>query len=156
MEVNKIEAVLDTYIISELTCALIPTRSIDHQTKVIERDHIYYVNQSPLEIIKQNCLLNGSDYNGRREAVKYHLGYSRKSPIAISKLIYAFPTHAITHYDCIWLFSKQISYIKHISSLSKVIFKNHYILKLPISEHILNKQHLRCFAVKNLYKSLTS
>lgn len=127
-----------------------------HQAKVIELDHIYYVDQSPIEIIKQNCLLNGSDYNGRRAAVKYHLGYSRKSPIAISKNLHAFPTHAVTHYDCIWLFSKQISYIKQLPPLSKIIFKNNYILKLPISEHILNKQHLRCFAVNNLYESLIS
>lgn len=146
--------IFDTYIITELTCALIPTRSIHHQTKVIEKDNIYYINQSPFEIIKLNCLLNGADYNGRREAVKYHLGFTRKSPIAISKSIHAFPTHAITHYDCIWLFSNQISYIKKIPSLSKVIFKNNYKLKIPVSEHILNKQFLRCYAVKNFYKSI--
>src|SRR5699024_5373922 len=58
---NKIgneKSILSTYIITTKTYALIPTRSTDHQTKVIEEDHTYYVNQSPLELIKLNCLLN--------------------------------------------------------------------------------------------------
>lgn len=151
---NKIKNILTTYVINESTCALIPTKSVEHQTKVIEEHHIYYVNQSPIEIIKFNCLLNGSDFNGRRLSIKYHLGFSRKCPIAISKTIHAFPTHAIADFDCIWLFSSKINKIISKNKASKIIFNNKYKLIVPVSNYILTKQHFRCFAVNNLYKTI--
>jgi len=155
-KIENTKDVLPTYRITDKTYALIPTRSVHHQTKVIEKDKVYYVNQSPLEIIKLNCLLNGSDYRGRRQAISYHLNFTRKTPIAINKTLHAFPTHSIKDFDCIWIISKQIAYIKPQSNKSKIIFKNNSKLKLPISTHILQQQILRCFAVSNLYKQIQS
>src|SRR5690625_5946515 len=76
-KIGNEKSILSTYIITTKTYALIPTRSTDHQTKVIEEDHTYYVNQSPLELIKLNCLLNGSDFTGRAKSITYHLNFKR-------------------------------------------------------------------------------
>src|SRR5699024_4737228 len=131
---QNVKSIFDTYTITQTTYALIPTRSINHQTKVIEENNIYYINQSPFEIIQYNCLLNGSDYSGRRAAVRHHLGFIRKSPIAISKSLHAFPTHATTNFDCIWIFSNHVSEIMTQHEHSKIIFRNNYTLTLPISK----------------------
>src|SRR5699024_10999371 len=111
-KIENTKDVLPTYRITDKTYALIPTRTVHHQSKVIEKDKVYYVNQSPLEIINLNYLLNGSDYRGRRQAISYHLNFTRKTPIAINKTLHAFPTHSIKDFDCIWIISKQIAYIK--------------------------------------------
>src|SRR5699024_1820894 len=93
------------------------TRSTDHQTKVIEEDHTYYVNQSPLELIKLNCLLNGSDFTGRAKSIAYHLNFKRMSPVAINKRIHAFPTHSLADCECMWILEKQILRCYAVSNL---------------------------------------
>src|SRR5699024_1773559 len=134
--------------------ALIPTRSTDHQTKVIEESQIYYVNQSPLEIIKLNCLLNGSDFTGRAKSITYHLNFKRKSPVAINKSLHAFLTHSLADFECIWIFVYQIAYTEPHGSSSMIDFKNHSDLPLPITYHILEKQNLRYYAVSNLFEHI--
>src|SRR5699024_5763014 len=134
----------------------IPTRSTDHQTKVIEEDHTYYVNQSPLELIKLNCLLNGSDFTGRAKSITYHLNFKRMSPVAINKKLHAFPTHSLAYFDCIWIFLKQIAYTKQNVNKFMIVFKNYAEFPFLISSHILEKQILRCYAVSNLFEHIQS
>ena len=155
-KIGNEKSILSTYIITTKTYALIPTRSTDHQTKVIEKDHIYYVNQSPLELIKLNCLLNGSDFTGRAKSIAYHLNFKRMSPVAINKRIHAFPTHSLADFECMWIFLKQIAYTKPNGNKSMIVFKNYAEFPLPISTHILEKQILRCHAVSNLFDHMQS
>ena len=150
----KIQLILDSYQITPATCALLPTRSLDHQTKVIEEEQILYVKQSPFDVIKHNCLLNGADYAGRINAITYHLHFKRKVPVAIHPTIHAFPTHRVNSFECIWLFAKQITRTQAKNNHSKIVFKNNTTLKLPISNHILTKQSMRCAEVANLYKQI--
>src|SRR5699024_4435073 len=146
-KIGNEKRILSTYIITTKTYALIPTRSTDPQTKVIEEDHTYYANQSPLELIKLNCLLNGSDFPARAESVADHLNFKRMSPAVINKRIHVFPTHSLADFECMWIFLKQIAYTKPNGNQSMIVFKNYAEFPLPISTHILEKQILRCYAV---------
>src|SRR5699024_7668113 len=109
-KIGNEKSILSTYIITTKTYALIPTRSTDHQTKVIEEDHTYYVNQSPLELIKLNSLLNGSDFTSRADSIACHVLLDRVSPRPINKRIHAFPTHALAAFECMWIFLRRIAY----------------------------------------------
>src|SRR5699024_12254061 len=125
-------SILFTYLITPKTYALIPTRSTDHVTQVIEEDHTYYVNQSPLALSKLNCLLYGSDFTGRTKSITYHLNFKRMSPVAINKRIHAFPTHSLADFECMWIFLKQIAYTKPNGNKSMIVFKNYTEFPLPI------------------------
>src|SRR5699024_6464385 len=140
-----------TYNITTKTYALIPTLSTNHQNNMIEKDHIYYVNQSQIQFIIINYLLNDTDFTVRLISITYHLNFKRMSPVAINKKIHAFPTHSLADFDCMWIFLKQIAYTKPNGNQSMIVFKNYAEFPLPISTHILEKQILRCYAVSNLF-----
>lgn len=150
--------VLNKYVISNETIALLPARKIGYSTIAWEKDRKVYVRQTPLEVIKVNCLDNGASYEGRRDAVKHLTPYKKKLPIPISqkKEIYAFPTHATHNFECHWLFSEHILTIlkRSTTNESTVHFKNNQVLPLAVSPYILNKQFHRTLKyVLNYLKS---
>src|SRR5690625_7833137 len=91
--------IISTYKINSHTQALLPAKSINYQTIVIEENKILYVRQTPLEIIRQGCVDDWSDYVSRRNAVMHHTSFIQRLPIPvnISKAIYFFPTHSHGH-----------------------------------------------------------
>lgn len=68
------EKILSSYEITKDTLALLPARNMNYRTIVIERHETYYVQQTPLEIIKAACLEGGATYDGRRTAVMLKTG----------------------------------------------------------------------------------
>lgn len=83
-----------SYEINRNTMALIPIN--DDQTKIIEKDNIFIINDNIMNIIKNSCEYFGSSYLGRKEGTKKLTGITHKSPIIIeesNKLIY-FPTES--------------------------------------------------------------
>jgi competence protein ComK len=71
--------ILEDYEINRDTIALQPANHTDYYTIVIEPDQIFYVKQTPLQLIKAACLEGGAGYNGRREAVIHQTGKKAKS-----------------------------------------------------------------------------
>ncbi|WP_339213313.1 competence protein ComK [Ornithinibacillus sp. FSL M8-0202] len=137
--------------ITQKTLAILPSKSIHYGALVLEENRKILVNQTPLEILKTNCLYYFSSYDGRREAVRQQLGYKRKVPIPISpsQHLLAFPTHSPEHYDCTWLFYHNIfQVVPHAESSpdspkSKVIFKSGKELDIDVSCFVLEKQVYR-------------
>lgn len=143
--------ILSHYKITEKTLSLQPAAHIEYQTIVEEEQQIYYVKQTPLQIIKEAVLHGGATYNGRREAISYLTGIQKKIPIPIepNKQIYAFPTLSPTQNDCCWIFFHHVDAIRSYklpndkSYRSIILFKNGTKLNMKESAFTLEKQMYR-------------
>lgn len=137
----------DDYKVNKSTLALLPAKAINYDTIAWEDNQTIYVRQTPLDIIKESCLVYGSSYEGRREAVTHNTSYQRNLPIQISgkQHIYTFPTQAPKSFDCHWIFSEHILQIigKNGTKEATICFKNNQLLPLTVSHYILNKQFHR-------------
>src|SRR5690625_5702971 len=93
--------VISTYKINTHTQAPLPAKSINDQTIVIEENKILYVRQTPLEIIRQGCVDDWSDYDSRRNAVMQHTNFIQRLPIPVNirKSFYFFSTYLTGHND---------------------------------------------------------
>lgn len=138
------------------TFALLPAFDIDYQTRAITSKGVIRIAQPPLSIIKENCLYYGSSYNGRREAVLYHLNYQQRTPIPIhpSIGIIAFPTKSIKHADCKWLFFHAIRDIRKVNQKVYIEFINGQQLSINESVHTIRKQYDRAGIVSELFQDL--
>lgn len=148
--------ILQTYVTTKKTYAILPAKQIDYQTIVLEEKETYHVNQSPLDIVKESCMHYWSTYEGRRTAVIQKLGYKQKTPIPISVThnLCFLPTHSPTHMDNCWINRALVNRWERIEknkrtseTQTEVVFNNWYRLELGISIHTLQQQMERAFKV---------
>ena len=139
-----------TYKINNNTYALIP---VDNKTKIIEKNKINYINKTLLEILDENCKLNGSTLEGRKKGSAYLLGSYYKTPIILDEInnIILIPTHSIRNKECIWLnLNVIINYEKKYNKYLKIEFLNNQIIHLKISYNTFDKQILKATKLKHL------
>ncbi len=145
------------YEINESTNAIIPIS--ETQTKVIEDDNTYQVNQKAIKIIDDSCKYFGSSYSGRFEGAKKLLGPKiYKAPIIVEEtkeLIY-FPTGSARAHDCTWISLKKVKEIKKSNFTSIVKFKNNQEIELDISFESLNNQLLRASRLESILRQRKS
>lgn len=125
------------------TLALIPVSSTE--TKIIERDNVFNVSKSTMEIIESSCEFFGSSYLGRHEGTKKLIGVSHKSPIIIEEsrnLIY-FPTASPRLDTCCWIGLNSIKKYENNNGKTVLLFSNNKKMKLPISYGSFDNQYLR-------------
>lgn len=140
--------ILNDYMINKRTMALLPAAHTDYRTIVIEETTTYYINQTPLELIKLACLNGGSSYNGRRIAAMHHLAIYKKVPVALNtrEKIYTFPTCSPSLFHCHWIFYEYILSITPIPKVSNqclITFKNGKKITLNVSPNIITRQLYR-------------
>jgi len=131
------------YIITEEIYALIP---IGKKTKIIEKDRITIINETPAEVVSINCIINGSTLEGRQKGSSFLIGTNYKPPIIINdrKNIILIPTHSIRNSECIWVnLNSILSYDKNNDNTTILEFKNKKKLNLKVSYSIFDKQVLR-------------
>lgn len=131
------------YEINTNTIALIPINK--ESTRVIEKEKTFFVNMTPMNIIKRSCEYFGSSYNGRHEGTKFLTGISHKSPIIIeeSKNMIYFPTTSPRLDSCLWISLKHIQNYKKLDGKSLIIFENGEELIIDISYGSFDNQYLR-------------
>ncbi len=137
------------YEINYDTQLLLPINS--NQTKVIENDDEYIIDNTTLNVLEHSCEYFGSSYEGRKEGTKKLLGITHKSPIIIeeSRKIIFFPTTSPDKKDCIWINLDKIEkYYKNGSKNSTILFKNGKIHNFNISIGSLTNQILRATRLK--------
>lgn len=136
--------ILQTYNITDRTLAILPAHHIDYESVVLEIDGEYHIKKKPKEIIDQGCLVRGSSYDGRREAVIHLTGSKHKVPIPIDPYepIYAFPTHSPQQFNCMWLFYLHITSISASPKSKETVihFSNHRSITIPVSYYTIQKQ----------------
>src|SRR5699024_211839 len=95
------------YVTNEDTYMILPVRAMEYYSIVLEKDAIYYVKQTPFEIIKHSCWeLDWTTYEARSKAIAENLYIPYKTLIMLSKEknIIAFPTMTPAHVECSWIF----------------------------------------------------
>lgn len=144
--------VLDDYSINKKTAAIKPAYEIEYESVIIEGSTTFYVKKHPFKLIKENCLKNGSSYNGRRKSIIYLTGFSRCVPIPINprKDIFAFPTHSPKNDNCSWIFFHHIKRILKTDDKNQsiVCLKNKQNLTIDSSYHTLFNQKFRIFVCR--------
>ncbi len=144
------------YIIKQNTLALIPEGK---GTKIMELSKEIMENNSPHNIVKYNCYINGSSFDGRRNASIYLIGANYKPPIVIcetNKLI-LIPTHSHRNNKCIWLVLNNIlKYSITTDQQVTIIFKNNQKIKLNVSYATFDKQILRATRLESVIRSSKS
>ena len=137
------------YEITYDTQAILPIDS--NNTKIIENDNEYYINNNSMKILEHSCEYFGSSYEGRKEGTKKLLGITHKSPIIVeeSRKIIFFPTSSPEKSDCIWINLEKINnYYKIDDKKTALEFKNGDVLELSISYGSLTNQILRATRLK--------
>lgn len=132
-----------SYEINRNTLALIPID--EEQTKIIEKNRKFIINNNIMDIIKRSCEYFGSSYVGRKEGTRRLTGITHKSPIIIEEtnnMIY-FPTESPRLNTCSWISFNNIKKIINNNGKSIIIFDNDKVLKLNISYYTLDNQILR-------------
>lgn len=124
---------------------ILPAKSTEYSSKVIETKREIFLKDSPLDLIKRGCLGGGAGLEGRLESVTLFTGIERKIPVPIfpDQGIYCFPTHSPKHNDCCWIFPAHIRRTmanKNNPKQSIVVFKNNLSIILDIPHEALQKQ----------------
>lgn len=123
----------------------------NNESKVIEKDDEYIVEQNTLKILEHSCEYFGSSFEGRKEGTKKILGITHKSPIIIeeSRKIIFFPTNSPERKDCAWINLEKIDkYYKVDKKTSSILFKCGKLVNLNISYGSLTNQILRATRLK--------
>ena len=137
------------YEINYDTQLLLPINS--NQTKVIENDDEYIIDNTTLNVLEHSCEYFGSSYEGRKEGTKKLLGITHKSLIIVeeSRRIIFFPTASVDNEKCIWINLEKIdNYFKVDNKNSAIKLKNGKIINLNISYGSLTNQILRASRLK--------
>lgn len=112
----------------------------------------------PMDIVKESCMNNGSTYEGRKMAARRFIGTVHKVPIAISPLIYLFPTTSPENPHCIWIaYDHVIGYKKgELNCMTIVEFSNNQLIPIPISPSSFKNQLVRTMMLKTKLSKMTS
>lgn len=143
------------YEINRDTQVLLP---LENETKIIETENEYIINNTVFNVIEHSCEYFGSTYEGRKIGTKNLLGITHKSPIIIeeSNKIIFFPTTSPERNDCIWLNLSQIASYKKVNNDSSLItFQNGDTLEINISISSLTNQILRATRLKYVLEERT-
>jgi len=143
--------IIDSYITNKNTYMLLPVRAIDYYSIVVEKESIYYVKQTPLEIIRHSCQRLGlTSYEARRKIIAEEYSLRYKTPIVLSQLeeICAFPTASPAHEDCCWIFQHKDIMIGEAANKGVLFINWEKQINLDISHHTLKAQFERAFKLR--------
>ena len=159
-EVKRQTYFVSDYEINAETLMMTPNHDVDFHTKVLEPRFEYFVKKTPMELLKQACLYNGSTYDGRVMFARTQLGQRNKVPVLISErlAIIASPTHSPANPYCNWIFTAHVSESKTFNMAEKigtlVIFKDRScsFLDLPTTQFkSLTNKALMCQGLLRQY-----
>lgn len=134
---------METYQINSKTLAIMPLGK--KTSKVYENENIIIVDKSANRIIAENCEYNGCSYAGRKKGTMELIGVTHKAPILIQeeKNLIFFPTCSPRIKDCAWISLNNIESYKPYDDESLITFNNNFVLKVNVSNQIIDHQVLR-------------
>lgn len=143
---------MNEYEINSETLAIIPITN--YRSKVVEKNNIFEVEMTPMEIIDNSCHFFGSSYNGRFSGTKNMIGISHKAPIIVEETneIIFFPTNSPRIYECIWISLNNIHKYERKDNNAKIIFNTGYFLEVNISYGSLDNQVLRAARLESVLR----
>lgn len=134
------------------TLALIPVS--ENETKVIEKNDVFNVKKTSMEIIDDSCKFFGSSYSGRHEGTKKLIGISHKAPIIVEEtksLIY-FPTKSPRLVNCAWINLNNIKTYSSKNGKIELEFENNKKMRLNMSFGSFDNQVLRATQLESVLR----
>lgn len=136
---------MKTYKINANTLMIIPYK--EKYSLIIEKDKDFIIETRPNNIIKKNCVIYGSNFNGRLKSTELLTGYTYKAPILLKEegnLIF-FPTSSPRLSSCSWINFNNIddTYYDKKKRVSIVIFTCGKSMEINTSLNIINNQIFR-------------
>ena len=137
----------EEYEMTPLTAAIVPLQyggKLFSQIHQLDQD--FYSPLKPLDLIKMNCRLFGSGYEGRKEGSRQLIGVTHKIPIIIdaTNRMYFFPTTSPNNPQCSWISHEHVLHYDEIDSINTLVtFRNKASLVIPISVYSFQNQMLR-------------
>lgn len=124
------------------------------ETKIIEKDCEYTINNDAYKIMDESCQYYGSSYKGRLKAAKNLLECSYKLPILVeeSSCLIFFPIKSSLLDDCCWINLNSIKRVEKVGKNSRIVFQNGQELILEISKLSLDNQIYRSTRLESLIK----
>ena len=134
---------MNKYNITDNTVAILPMGN--KQSIIYEVDNIVVINSNPNNIIKYNCVVNGSSYDIRVNYYRNITGNSYKSPVLIKNNILFFPTCSPRVKKVSWINLKYINniYFNNKNNKSVIVFSNGNKINFNESFRSLNNQILK-------------
>lgn len=147
------------YAVNVMTMIIKPMHDEDQLcSRIIQQDGEFLSPFKPSNVIKMNCLDNGSSFEGTVSGSRHLLGGYQKVPVMIcsENQIYFFPTASPEHADCIWINPLHIQHYKKFDKKTTlVIFKNNQSMKIPVSLYTFHNQYQRTLSLMNLKNQKT-
>jgi competence protein ComK len=146
--------ILNDYMISQSTIAIVPHFHPQYQTKIIDVEGVYYSSDRPSGILSRSCFKFGASYDGRREAAMHLTNFIQKTPILISEVlgIIALPTHSPDHDDCAWIMYHQIKEVMQTKRTYCLLrFHNYTELEVSISSQTMRQQIHKAAVIYSIF-----
>lgn len=152
IDVKEGGEIVTSYEITKDTLAIIPLDN--YRSKIIEKDSIFIVDKTPLQVVEESCEYFGSSYQGRHRGTEILTGITHKSPIIIeeSREIIFFPTSSPKLYDCAWISFKNVIKHSRVKNSCVIEFKSGYLLEVDVSYGSLENQILRAARLESVLR----
>ncbi|MEK5483910.1 competence protein ComK [Viridibacillus sp. FSL R5-0888] len=137
----------DLDLITTNSFVLSPLFEGEVKSKVMTRDGYLHSTLTPIQLLEKICIRYGSTFQGRIDAVKELLGYSKKLPLYIGEGIYAYPTRSLYHPECVWVFYHNYRYEEYGKGQTILYFDHGEIVILDVSLHTVKEQQQRLASI---------
>lgn len=141
---------MENYIFNDNTIAIIRS---NNKTIIIDVDKIRVINISISKVIDNNCLLQGFNYNGRKEAIKRKLKVKYKVPIYIKNNVILLQLNSIRNKNCIFLILNKIIDYYYKNNRLYIKCKNNYVFMLKISINNFKKIIINGLLINNIFNN---
>lgn len=143
---------MTSYEITKDTLAIVPIDN--YRSKIIEKDSVFVVEKTPMQVVEESCEYFGSSYEGRHKGTEKLTGITHKSPIIIeeSREIIFFPTSSPRLYECAWISFKNITKHRRMNNSTIIEFKTGYLLEVDVSYGSLENQILRSARLESVLR----
>jgi competence protein ComK len=149
--------IVDDYVLNGKTMALLHEPSNLYQTKIIEENKVVYTKKSSLKLIEEACILGGSTYTGRKNAMKKILRTNSKLPIPINPIsgMFFFPSRSPKDINCNWFSFFHINGYTKQDHYTEIKFLDRTNWVADISYKSFNRQYrLAGLVVAHIYKKV--
>lgn len=131
------------YEVNSETLAIIPIT--DNQSKVVELNNEYIINNSPYKVMENSCNYFGCSLQGRFDGTKSILGSIYKAPVIVedSRDIIFFPTISPNLPDNCWISLNNIKKYQQEDFKTVIYFDNNKKIELDVPLLSIENQVLR-------------
>ncbi|WP_433745136.1 competence protein ComK [Falsibacillus pallidus] len=130
------------YLATNETMALSPIQHPTYQTEIHDTDGIIYSTQTPMDILRESCILRGSSYDGRIQSVRALYNFSYKTPLLLCQMdkLCAFPIMSPASRENVWIFPNHIKYFHQTKNKVSVTFLNDLKMEVDCTHTVFTKQ----------------